>query len=267
MQGRASRPARARRRTMDPLDDPAEAGRLKERILGKASLRKFYEEAYRKYAACISGSATPGPALELGSGMGFAKEVIPGILATDVLPYPSLDGVIDATRLPFTEESLGYIFLLDVFHHIPDVGTFLAEAERCLRPGGRILIVDPHPGWISGPILKYLHHEPFRPGARDWRFETSGPLTGANQALAWIVFRRDRRLFESRFPRLRLRSYHPHSPLRYWLSGGLRRWSLLPGWAFSLATRIDRFLVGISPEFGSFVDIELEKTGAPASGA
>ncbi len=244
------------------MDDPSEAGRLKTLILEKASLRMFYEEIYAKYAESLGRGERMGAALELGSGMGFVKDVIPGMLTTDVLHYPGLDGVMDATRLPFPDESIGLICMLDVFHHIPDVGAFLAEAERCLHPGGRILIVDQHPGWISRPILEYVHREPFHPGAREWAFESSGPLSGANGALAWIVFRRDLHLFKSRFPRLRLRSYRPHSPLRYWLSGGLKRWSLLPGWAFVLASKVDQLLVGISPEFGSFVDIEIEKVAS-----
>ena len=82
-------------------------------------------------------------------------------------------------------------------------------------------------------------------------------------ALAWIVFRRDADQFRDRFPGLRLVSYRPHTPLRYWLSGGLRNWTLLPGWAYPMARWFDRVLVGVSPQFGSFVDVELEKVGAP----
>jgi SAM-dependent methyltransferase len=203
-----------------------------------------------------------GRAVEIGSGLGFVKEVIPGMMTTDILPYPDLDGVVDATRMPFGDESLKFIGMLDVFHHIPDVSAFLSEAQRCLRPGGRLLIIDQHPGFIGGPILKYLHHEPFHPETREWAFKSTGPLSDANGALAWIVFRRDFPIFESRFPGLRLISYRPHTPLRYWLSGGLKKWSLLPGWTFPLASRIDRLLLALSPNFGSFVDIEIERLRA-----
>ncbi len=43
---------------------------------------------------------------------------------------------------------------------------------------------------------------PFDPGATDWTFPASGPLSRANGALPWIIFRRDCRSFEDRFPRL-----------------------------------------------------------------
>lgn len=250
---------------MNTLDDPSEGERLRRRIRGKGALRRLYEEVYAKYADCIARCSRGGAHVELGSGVGFVKERIPGILATDILPYPLLDGVLDATSLPFSDGSLSFIGMLDVFHHLPDVEAFLSESQRCLRPGGRLLIVDQHPGVIGGPIYKYLHHEPFRPDAAEWSFASTGPLSGANGALAWIVFRRDLGRFRERFPRLRLIDYRPHTPLRYWLSGGMKAWALLPGWAFPMASAVDRFLVGLSPNFGSFVDIEIERLGDPAS--
>jgi len=179
------------------------------------------------------------------------------VITSDALPYPGVDRVIDATRLPFEDGTLRAVLMLNVFHHIADAGAFLAEAERCLTPGGRMLVVDQHVGWISRPILAHAHHEPFDAAAREWRFESQGPLGSANGALAWIVFRRDRALLEARHPGLRLERYRPHSPLRYFLAGGLKPWSLLPGGIFPLASALDRLLLRLSPELGSFVDVEL----------
>jgi len=244
---------------MDPRNDASRADGLRRSIRGKASLRSYYREVYAKYAACVERCPKEGAILELGSGMGFLKEVLPHALTSDVIPYPGLDGLFDARHLPFAAESLRMICMLDVFHHIPDVGVFLEEVQRCLVPGGRLLMVDQHAGWVSAPILRYFHDEPYDPGTRAWKFESTGPGSGANGALAWLVFRRDRRLFATRFPRLRLDAYRPHTPLRYWLTGGLKTWSLLPGWAFPLATKVDRMLLKISENFGSFVDIELVK--------
>ncbi len=250
--------------TADParveLDDPARINEIRSIICGKVFLRKYYEELYRKFAACLRRCPGEGLAIELGSGGGFLKEVIPDVVTSDFLPYPGVDRPeVDATRMPFGAESLRAILMLNVFHHIPDVGAFLGEAERCLVPGGRLFMIDQHSGWLGRFVYRYAHHEPFDPDAKDWRFATTGPLSGANGALAWIVFQRDLEKFEKRYPRLKLESYRPHSPLRYWLAGGLKKWTLTPGGLFSPLSWLDRVLCGLSKGSGTFVDVEIVK--------
>ena len=68
-----------------------------------------------------------------------------------------------------------------------------------------------------------------------------------------------RRLFEKRLPGFRLVRYEPHTPLLYWLSGGLKKWSLLPYSLIGTVKKIEDLLLRISPEFASFVDVELVK--------
>ena len=215
---------------MTAKDDPGRYPELRARIRGKFALEAIYREVYAKYTECLSRCAADGAVLEIGSGAGFAQEVIPGLIATDILPYAGLDVVLDARRLPFASGALRAIFMFNVFHHIPDAGALLGECERVLRPGGRMLIVDEHPGVLGDPILRYLHHEPYRPDA-GWTFESTGPLSGANGALCWIVFQRDRAEFLRRFPGLSIERYQPHTPLRYWrgVPGGVWVWALLRG--------------------------------------
>lgn len=248
---------------MQSIDSAERLPEIRAVLDRKYSLRRWYEELYQGYAACLEQCPDTGMALEIGSGAGFAKSVIPEIVTSDILPYPGVDEVLDATNLPYEPDSLRFIGMVNVFHHIPDVEAFLDQAQRCLTPGGRLLIVDQHPGYISTPVLKHVHHEPFDPTASEWQFETTGPLSGANGALAWIVFVRDRERFLRRFEALELRAYRPHTPLRYWLTGGLKTWNLLPGWGFRAASALDGFLVRLSPQFGSFVTIEVVKRPAP----
>jgi SAM-dependent methyltransferase len=241
------------------LDDPSRIHELRALIQGKGSLRCYFFESYQKFADCLSRCPEEGIALELGSGAGFIKEVIPDAITSDTIPYEGVDRIVDAMAMPFGESSVRAIFMLNVFHHIPDVSAFLLEAERVLIPGGRILIIDQFPGYFSSLIFKYVHHEPYDEGALDWKFQSTGPLSGANGALAWIVFQRDREKFQELFPGLRIERFAPHSPLRYWLIGGMKNWSLIPVWLFPLATRIDRSLARISVKLSSFVDVELVK--------
>jgi hypothetical protein len=58
---------------------------------------RFYELIYRAVAPL------PGPAVELGSGIGAVKEFIPDCITTDIFPNPRLDQQENAYRLTFTD--------------------------------------------------------------------------------------------------------------------------------------------------------------------
>ncbi|MEW5855072.1 MAG: class I SAM-dependent methyltransferase [Myxococcota bacterium] len=242
------------------LDDPRRIRELRALIARKPALRRFYEEVYEQYVDCLDRCPEQGIVVELGSGASFIKRYIPEVITSDPIPYEGVDQVIDATRMPFANNSVRAIFMLNVFHHIPDSEAFLKEAERVLMPGGRVFMRDQHVGWLSRIILKYAHHEPFDAGAQEWKFASTGPLSGANGALAWIVFMRDRERFERKFPSFRIARYEPNTPFRYWLAGGLKSWSLLPGFAVGAFTRVERRLVALHKGWSCFVDVELVRS-------
>ena len=245
--------------SLNQLDSPTRESLILFRILGKKSLKNFYIEIYQKYQKVLNQTPLNGIALELGSGCGFVKEVIPEIITSDVIPYNAIDKVVNATAMPFENNELRAIFMLNVLHHINNSPKAFEEFSRCLTIGGKILIVDQYPGIPSKWILKYAHHEPFQEHSQNWEFASEGPLSGANGALAWIIFVRDRKKFEERYPDLKIKKITIHSPIRYWLTGGLKKWNLLPGSLFHFATLIDKILIKIWTGFGSFMDIEIEK--------
>src|SRR5436190_12282667 len=119
---------------MTELDSPDRITDLRSIIAAKPALRSFYQDVYAKYAACIAAGPREGLVVELGSGGGFAQSVIPNLITTDVLPYDGVDQVVDATKMPFADGSVRFFGMLNVFHHIPNVEAFLAEASRCLAP-------------------------------------------------------------------------------------------------------------------------------------
>lgn len=244
----------------NPLDNPERFADLRLTLQQKYALRRLYVEMYEKYLDCITRSSVGGNIIEIGSGAGFVKDIIPTIVTSDVLPYSGVDKVLDATRMDFPDNSLSCICMFGVLHHIPNTPAFFREAERCLMPGGRILMIEPYLGWLGNIIYRYLHHEPCDINAEKWEFDSQGPVSDANIALPYIIFERDVKKFQQAFPQLSLIRYAPHTPLRYWLAGGLKRWSLLPAWAFRIASWLDKKLIQLSPRFGSFVDIEIVKT-------
>jgi len=100
-----------------------------------------------------------GPWLELGSGPGFAKNVIPELELSDVVGAPWLQHELDAEQLPFEDGSLGALVLFDVLHHLPHPARFLAEAVRTLRPGGRVVMCEPYVSPVSYPVYRFIHEE------------------------------------------------------------------------------------------------------------
>lgn len=200
------------------LDDPARHAELRPLIQKKASLNRYYLEVYRKYRECLTRCPKEGLILELGSGCGFVKSVIPEAVTSDVIPYPGIDQVIDATKMDLPDASVRLICMWNVLHHIPDPEAFFREANRCLVPGGRVFIVDQYAGWLSSPIYKHFHHEPFDDTTKEWRFASSGPLSGANGALAGIFFAAIEKRLKNFFPDL---WWRPTAPTRPYATGSL----------------------------------------------
>lgn len=213
------------------LDDPATTGVKRHLVRDKAFLRRIYEEWY----AMIDGALPLGdkPVLELGAGPGFFVEGRAGVISSEIFPCPGIQVVLNGGRLPFAAGSLRAIVMTDVFHHLPDVAAFLRDAATCVIPGGRLVMIEPWTTAWSRLVYGHLHHEPFDPGAREWALPASGPLSGANGALPWIVFERDRTVFEQAFPAWRIGSIEPFMPFRYLVSGGVSMRSLMPGVAFT----------------------------------
>ena len=212
------------------IDDPRSTERRRGIIQNNRFLWKIYDEWYRLISAGIPQG--DGRILELGSGAGFLSQYLPQAITSEVFPCPDIHVVLDARTLPFPSASLKSIVMVDVLHHIPDNRAFLAEAERCLRPGGSIVMIEPWVSTWSRLIYTRLHHEPFQPDAKDWTFPSTGPLSGANGALPWIIFQRDRRAFEAEFRDLEIQEVRPFMPLRYLVSGGVSMRPLMPGAAF-----------------------------------
>ena len=67
---------------MTELDDPRRYQELRSRIRGKYALDALYREVYARYGECVSRCPPGGGILEIGSGAGFAREVIPGVIAS-----------------------------------------------------------------------------------------------------------------------------------------------------------------------------------------
>lgn len=211
------------------LDDPKTTSLRRQIIQSKPFLRRIYDDWYRWIADQIPDGE--GGVLELGSGAGYFDQIVPAAITSEIFQVPGVRCVLDGQQMPFGDGALKAIVMSDVLHHLPQVRKFFAEAVRTLRPGGVVAMVEPWNTPWSRLVYQNLHHEPFRPDAEAWEFPSTGPLSGANGALPWICFVRDRGRFEREFPQLAIERVQPIMPLRYLLSGGVSMRSLMPGFA------------------------------------
>jgi SAM-dependent methyltransferase len=237
------------------LDDPAATVLHAQIIRRKGFLRRIYREIYRGFKARLPDGGT---VVELGSGGGFIKEVIPATITSDVLRVPGLSVCFSALDMPFADESLDALLMIDVLHHLPDVRRFLAEAQRCLKPEGRILMVEPANTLWGRFIYGHFHHEPFEPAA-GWTLAAGRPMSSANGALPWIVFGRDRERFQAEFPSLKLLRMRPFMPLRYLISGGVSMRQLLPTAAYPLVKGVELLMSPLNGLCGMSYEISIQK--------
>lgn len=244
------------------VDDPRAIPIRRQILMEKAFLRRLYEEWYREIASALPEGR--GEVLELGSGGGFLQHVIPNIVTSELSWQPGVRVVLDGQVLPFSSGSLKAVVMTDVLHHLPDAPTFLREAARCVRPGGRLVMIEPWVSAWSRVAYTRLHHEPFRPDAATWEFPRGGPLSAANIALPWIIFARDRARFDREFPQWRVVSLRPTMPFRYLASGGISARALTPLWTFEWWRRLEQWLEPWMAHLGMFVHVVVERTEAPA---
>ena len=210
------------------VDDPRTTLLRREIIQKKGFLNKIYREWYERL---IFGVPPDAHILELGSGAGFLKEYLPGLITSEVFEIPGVDRIVDARQLPFFDGDLDGIVMTDVLHHIGDVTRFFHEAARCVKDGGQLLMVEPWNTAWSRWVYQKLHSEPFLPQA-GWTIPSTGPLSGANGALPWILFERDGERFHREFPVWDVHSIELMMPFSYLLSGGVSLRALAPGWAY-----------------------------------
>jgi SAM-dependent methyltransferase len=237
------------------LDDPSAVERIRLLIQRKPSLRAIYAEWY----TAISRALPPGddPVLEVGSGPGFLKDFIPGLITSEILACRGIRVSLDATRLPFSAGVLRAIVMTNVLHHLPQPRRFFADAARCVRPGGAIVMVEPWVSRWSTFVYTRLHHEPFERDAERWEFPATGPLSGANGALPWILFVRDRSRFEEEFPEWQIESIRPCLPFRYLLSGGVSLRNLMPYSSDRIWRGFERLLRPWMTQWAMFAEIKL----------
>jgi len=230
-----------------------------ERWRKKPVLRLIYADLYKK----IESYALPGLALEIGGGIGNLQISNVKIIKSDIQHYHGINVVADAHNLPFNDKVFENIILFDVLHHLQCPLIFFKEAERVLKPEGRIIMIEPGITPVSKWLYKMGHEEPV-----DMGWNMSDPCCvdkdkdpyESNQAIPTILFKRDVELFldKNRYLSIVVSSWL--SLFAYPLSGGFKSWSLMPCIFVDLILKIEEKLLPFLGRFMSFrIMVVLEK--------
>jgi SAM-dependent methyltransferase len=229
----------------------------------KPLLRAVYRAFYELIGSRLLPSA-PGKTVELGSGIGNLKSVLPDCVATDLFPNPWLDRVENAYRLSSDDASLTNLVLFDVFHHLEYPGTALDELARVLADRGRLVIFEPDLSALGAVVYGVFHHEPVawrRPIT--WRAPAGwDPLHApyyAAQGNASRIFRspRFRSLLADQWKLVEVTRL---AALSYVASGGFRRRQLYPDALFPVVQQVDRLAGWVPSLFSTRMLVVLERT-------
>lgn len=210
----------------------------------KPLLRKIYHKFYRQVAGFVYHGGKD-VVVELGSGIGNIKEVIPGCLRTDLFANPRIDRVENAYSLSFANESVSTIILFDVFHHLRYPGTALKELLRVLEPKGRIIIFDPFISVSGFFIYGFFHHEPIGYARRiewlapeGWDYQNDGYYAAQGNATRIFAAKKYAPLLHD----WKIIECKKMAAFSYGASGGYSGKQLYPEKLYSAMTMLDMIL-------------------------
>lgn len=212
----------------------------------KPALRAIYQDYYRRLLA----TSRPGRLLEIGGGSGRLRDYNADAVLTDIQPAPWVDAATDAQALPFADATFDTIVMVDVLHHIEHPPRFFREATRTLKPGGRLVMLDPAITPLSNIIFRLTHPEPVDMRSDPFSDDEPNPARDpydANQAVPTLIFSRaaGRARFDAENPRLAVKQVSRLSLFAYPLSGGFRPWSLIPTFMVRPMLQLERLLLPI----------------------
>ncbi|MEO8209842.1 MAG: class I SAM-dependent methyltransferase [bacterium] len=195
----------------------------------KKILRVIYEDWYKKIISNLSN--TEGKTVELGAGSGNFKEYMPEVISADIDECDWLDMCFDAHSMPFENDNLANIVLIDVLHHLYNPVKFLNEANRVLKKGGRIVMLEPFPSPFSLMIYRKFHPEPFIFNIDYFSkadIQDKDPWD-SNQAIPYLIFFKNEYKFEKDFGnKFMVIKKEKLSFILYPASGGFENKAMIP---------------------------------------
>lgn len=234
----------------------------KKIIKKKKLLKDIVFSYYRKFISFdelyFSGK---GKKVELGAGTSLIKELFPEVVTTDIRSHRDLDCTIDSQDMNFKNESIRSILGVNCFHHFPKPHFFFKELQRVLIPGGGCVLIEPYFGIFSRWFFNRLHEtEFFDMNQKGWTQEVD-VMSKANQALSYIVFFRDKKEFNNKYPNLEVIHHEIiNNTFTHLFSGGLNYKQLVPDFLVFFVKVFDFMLQPLIKYIGLHHIIVLRKT-------
>lgn len=240
--------------------------------------KKILRDIYTDWYKLILDDLAPGDGvtLELGAGSGNFKEFKPDAVSSDIEPCNWLDIAFDAHLMPFLDESVRNIVMIDVLHHLAHPVRFFEEASHVLEPGGRIVIIEPFPSPFSLPVYRRFHPEPFLMDA-DYFGPEHTPSESpayfadcsknkdpwdANQAMAYLLFFKQQHKFLEAFEdRFQIIKRKRMSCILYPASGGFENKSRIPDSLIPVFKAIELLMTPLRRLLAFRCYVVLEKAG------
>lgn len=227
----------------------------------KPILRTAYMDMYRLAANQLS-SLPDSKIVELGSGMGHIREVIPNAIRTELFPYPWIDQIENAYKLSFEDESVSDLISTDVFHHLKYPGTALNEFSRVLRKGGRVILLEPCMSLLGLLVYGAFHAEPI---AITQKFEWFAPEDWSPENMEYYAAQGNAtRIFVGKKYRPQLTTWKSIKTIRlsalaYAASGGYSGPQLYPTGMYDVIKSLEKFLELFPSLFATRLLVVLEK--------
>jgi SAM-dependent methyltransferase len=218
----------------------------------KRILDLIYADYYELVKKCII--IDQNPTLEIGSGDGNIKKIIPTCITSDQFTNPNLDQKQNIYNINYKNNYLSNIILIDVFHHLEFPRLALNETHRVLKKNGRVIMLEPAMGILPRIIYKLFHHEP-----NGFNFNIDWDKTPKNrniikkyfaaQSLPWRAFVLKEMKVKNNFEVVSLRTF---SDFAFLLSGGNSySFSFYSSRFYPFVKNIDKFLTFLSKFFFS----------------
>jgi SAM-dependent methyltransferase len=106
-------------------------------------------QARPQIARVLSEAKQGARVADLGAG---GREITPGTICVDFIPFPNTDVVGDVQRLPFRDGALDLVVGTGLLEHVEDERATLAEVARVLARGGL--------AHMEMPFLQQYHDDP-----------------------------------------------------------------------------------------------------------